>query len=123
MLWLEGEKIVAVVRNDRVAGFVTAEDLTAGPGGTRGDDDRLAVETFIGAAHPFLSWEDDRETALDLMTRLGLSRLPVVGHRGRPWGIIRLNDLLLQDEPAPGGDTSTTRSGRATERSLRTRVG
>jgi CBS domain-containing protein len=120
MLWLEGVKVVAVVRQRRVVGFVTAEDLASGPGS---DDEALPIETFIGAAHPFLSWDDDRETALDLMTRLGISRLPVIGHRGRPWGIISLTDLLLHREGGADHSPSRTVAARSGERRFRTRVG
>ncbi len=100
LLWSRDCGMLPVVDGERkVIGVVTDRDLFFALG-TR---NRLAGETTIGEvtpAKPFICRaDDDIQTALALMARRKVRRLPVVNEDGRIAGVLSLDDVVQHARP------------------------
>jgi CBS domain-containing protein len=104
LLWSRDCGMLPVVDGERkVIGVVTDRDLFFALG-TR---NRLAGDTTVGEvapAKPFVcKTDDDIHTALELMARHKVRRLPVTSADGRIEGVLSLDDIVLHAHPRNSG--------------------
>jgi|ERR1043166_606279 predicted transcriptional regulator len=110
-LWVGDCKVLAVLEEGRTVGFVTEQDLPLEMPGTPELARDFTVAEIMRRTFPACRCEDDVENAVDLMTREGLPRLPVLDSEGRPWGLLSVNDALLKRRASDSRDhdVGTTR--------------
>jgi CBS domain-containing protein len=104
LLWSRDCGMLPVVDGERkVIGVVTDRDLFFALG-TR---NRLAGEITIGEVAPAKPYvckaDDDIHTALEIMARRKVRRLPVVNAEGRIEGVLSLDDVVLHAHPRSAG--------------------
>ena len=104
LMWSRDCGILPVVDGERkVIGVVTDRDMFLALG-TR---DRLAGDITVGEvapAKPFsCASDDDIHTALTIMTRHKVRRLPVVNAEGRLEGVLSMDDVVVHASPRVSG--------------------
>lgn len=100
-----------VVEEDRVIGTITDRDLTvrALAKGAGADD---KVSQYLSRDAITALDTDDLKTALDLMSRARIRRLPVTDKHGRLVGVISLGDLSVKVKERYAGEALESISQR-----------
>ena len=95
-LWVRDSKVLAIVLDGKVAGFVTERELPPEMPEPAGSSLEITVGDIMRESYPSCRCDEDVELAIDLMTREGLPRLSVLDSEGLPWGLLSVNDALLK---------------------------
>lgn len=96
LMWVGDFGIVPVVDEDgRVAGVVTDRDIAIALATKNRPASEVAVAELPTETLHACSPDDDVLTALELMSRHRIRRLPVIGAGGRLYGMVSLNDVVL----------------------------
>lgn len=120
-MWENDCGILPVVNDHGVlVGTITDRDIAIAVG-TR---DRLAKDIFVGeviSRDPVAtaSPDEDLRSALGLMRSASVRRLPVVHEDGSLWGIISMNDIVLQATSRDHEDVISTMKGICQHQAIR----
>ncbi len=101
-MWVHNCGMLPVVdENEKCLGVITDRDICIAMG-TR---DRRASEITIGEVTSgqlfYCAAEDDIRSALEIMRRKRVRRLPVLGKNGTLQGILSLDDVVLRAQMGP----------------------
>ena len=109
-LWVGDCKVLAVLEDGRAVGLVAEQDLPMEIPDSEAPRD-FTVSDVMRRSFPSCRCDDDVENVIDLMTREGLPRLPVLDPEGRPWGLLSVNDAVLMRQAGtpPARDVGTSR--------------
>jgi predicted transcriptional regulator len=99
-LWVRNCRVIAVVEDEKVIGFVTDQELAAVVPDPESPPVDLKARDIMSRTAPYCRCDDDVEQVLTQMVGQGALRLPVVDAAGRPWGLLSLNDVLLKRRAA-----------------------
>lgn len=89
---------VLVADGDLLVGVVTDRDITVRAVAEGADPLTVNARTVCTPDPVYVSPEDEVATAVALMRRHAIRRLPVV-EDGRPVGVVSLGDLAISEEP------------------------
>lgn len=95
-----------VVDGGKAIGVITDRDIAIAVGTRNKIASDVPVKEVMSAQLYTASPEDDIHTALTLMRKEMVHRLPVVNNEGVLKGILSLNDVALQAVPADGKKTT-----------------
>lgn len=95
-MWENDCGALPVVSDDKVVGLLTDRDIAmAGATKSRTIRDIQVRDAITNKVHPCRA-DDEIETALGIMAREQIRRLPVTGADGRIEGMISINDIILK---------------------------
>lgn len=87
---------VIVVDNGSIVGIVTDRDITVRVVANGKDPHQTPVAQICTEPVITVLADDKAETAVDLMRKYAVRRLPVVDDDGKPVGIVSLGDLAIE---------------------------
>lgn len=103
LMWENDCGILPVVGEDGVAvGMINDRDICMSAAMNRQNPTNLAVESVISGEVYACSADDDMQFALSTMREHRVRRLPVIDAKGKPIGMLSMNDLVLHAQPATG---------------------
>ncbi|OAR22981.1 oxidoreductase [Streptomyces sp. ERV7] len=91
---------VLVARGDRLIGVLTDRDIAVRAVADGADPLTVSVQSVCTRSPVCVGPDDELATALRLMRRHAVRRLPVV-EGGRPLGLVSLRDVAAHQEPRP----------------------
>jgi CBS domain-containing protein len=94
---------VLVTLSGRLCGLVTDRDIVIRGVAENRDAAHTPLSDVCTAQPVTLGPDDDTDTALRLMRREAVRRLPVVDEQQRPVGIVTIGDIAAADGAADGG--------------------
>ena len=104
-LWLCGCGALPVVDvGKNVVGIITDRDICVALGTRDRRPSELMVEQAMSRQVAICNSSDEIHTALDIMKKRKVRRVPVVGNTGQLEGILCLSDLILQARHDDGSD-------------------
>jgi CBS domain-containing protein len=106
MLWETDCGALPVVEDGRLAGIVTDRDICIAIGTRDRIPHELKVRDVETREVATCSPGDDVHSAMEVMRRTKVRRLPVVGDDGRLLGLLSLNDLILRADRRRGSGVS-----------------
>jgi CBS domain-containing protein len=106
-------------RDVKPVGVLTDRDIVVGVVARGIDPGTLRVGDIMTAQPVVVSEEADVSAALKQMRRIGVRRLPVVGHRGEIVGVLSLDDVLDAVTSDLQSVAGSIRNERRIESSLR----
>ncbi|KUH40483.1 MULTISPECIES: CBS domain-containing protein [Streptomyces] len=89
---------VLVADGDLIVGVLTDRDITVRAVAEGADPSTVSAQTVCTPDPVVVGPDDDVATAVGLMRRHAVRRLPVV-EAGRPVGVVSLGDLAVTEEP------------------------
>jgi CBS domain-containing protein len=105
LMWENDCGVLPVVgEGGQVVGLITDRDICMAAAMTHENLANLAVESVISGDVFGCAVEDDIRSALTIMQEKRVRRLPVLAADGTLAGILSMNDLVLQAQPATGKD-------------------
>ncbi|MFD9561161.1 CBS domain-containing protein [Streptomyces sp. NPDC059994] len=97
---------VLVTRGDQLIGVLTDRDITLRAVADGADPPAVSVQSVCTRSPVCVGPDDELVTAVRLMRRHAVRRLPVV-EGGRPLGMLSLGDVAARQDPRPAlGDIS-----------------
>lgn len=95
-LWVRDCKVLVVLDSGKAVGVVTERELPLEVPAMAGGCPDVTVGGVMSGEFACCRGEEEVETAIDLMTREGIVRVPVLDPVGRPLGMLSINDALLR---------------------------
>lgn len=95
LMWSNDCGALPVVEDGKLAGIITDRDICIGLGTRNQPAADARVRDVASHEVQTCAPDDDIHTAMAIMRRAKVHRLPVVSNGGRVEGIIALNDLVL----------------------------
>jgi len=107
-MWEEDCRVLAVIERGRLVGTLSDVDVAA-----RASRSDACVRDVMSSLALSCRPDDDVDSALDVMTREGIRRLPVVDGKNRPLGILSLLSVVVRRRLVPHGSRQIVRARRS----------
>jgi CBS domain-containing protein len=104
MMWVHNCGILPVVdEHQKPIGVITDRDICIALGTRNSPASEVSVGKVTNGQLFYCAAEDDLHSALEIMRRKRVRRLPVVGKDGLLDGILSMDDVVLHAEKGAGG--------------------
>jgi CBS domain-containing protein len=102
MMWENDCGVLPIVKDQKVVGMITDRDICMAAAMRDRNPSGISVEEVMTGELYGVSPEDSIDQALQAMQQHQIRRLPVINAEGELEGILSLNDVVLNAQPADG---------------------